>query len=49
MLCANLVKAKSKIGFSKKFADKIYNIQFKINQTNSEISYENLLNFIKQI
>lgn len=49
MLCTNFVNAKNKIGFSKKFADKIYNIQFKINQTNSEISYENLLNFIKQI
>ncbi len=49
MLCANLINAKSKIGFSKNFSDKIYNIQFKINPTNTEISYENLLNFIKQI
>lgn len=44
---ANLVKSPIRIGFSKKNADKYYNVQISDKEDNSEISYKNFLNCLQ--
>jgi hypothetical protein len=44
---SNLVNAKIKIGFTKKGADKYYNLQIANNNNDSEISYNNFINCLK--
>ena len=38
-----------RIGFTKKFADKIYNLQVLNDESNAKISYKNLLNCLKML
>lgn len=44
---SNLVNAKLRIGFSKKGADKYYNLQIANNEVDAEKSYSNFLNCLK--
>ena len=44
---SNLVKAKIRIGFAKKGADKFYNFQISNNDVEAEKSYNNFLNCLK--
>jgi len=44
---SNLVNAKLRIGFSKKGADKYYNLQIANNEAEAEKSYSNFLNCLK--
>lgn len=43
------VNSKFRIGFRKSFADSIYNLQVANNETNSKISYKNLLNCLQML
>lgn len=38
-----------RIGFTKKFADKIYNLQVLNDETNAKLSYKNLLNCLRML
>ena len=44
-----VLSASVSIGFTKSFADKVYNIQIASNETNPKVSYENLLNCLKML
>lgn len=44
-----IAKAGLRIGFTKNFADKIYNLQVLNDETNAKISYKNLLNCLKML
>ncbi|MCH7964941.1 MAG: hypothetical protein IH852_13495 [Bacteroidetes bacterium] len=46
---SGIMNAAVSIGFTKSFADKAYNIQIANSETNSKISYENLLNCLKML
>ncbi len=46
---SGIVNAEMSIGFTKSFADKVYNLQIANSETNSKISYENLLNCLKML
>ncbi len=46
---SGIVSATVSIGFTKIFADKVYNIQIANSETNPKISYENLLNCLKML
>jgi hypothetical protein len=46
---SGIVRATVSIGFTKVFADKVYNIQIANSETNPKISYENLLNCLKML
>jgi hypothetical protein len=46
---SGVIGADVSIGFSKSFADKVYNIQIANSETNPKISYENLLNCLKML
>ena len=44
-----IAQAGLRIGFTKKFADKIYNLQVLNDESNAKISYKNLLNCLKML
>ena len=46
---AIIADAGLRVGFTKKFADKIYNLQVLNDETNAKISYKNLLNCLKML
>jgi len=46
---SGIVNAEMSIGFTKSFADKVYNLQVANSETNPKISYENLLNCLKML
>ncbi len=46
---AGKISAKVRIGFTKRLADKTYNIQISNKETNLKISYKNLLNCLKML
>ena len=46
---SGLISARIRIGFTKKFADRSYNLQISNSETNPKISYENLLSCLKML
>ncbi len=46
---SGIVNAEMSVGFTKSFADKVYNLQIANSETNPKISYENLLNCLKML
>ncbi len=44
-----IVKAEVSIGFKKKFADRVYNLQISSSETNPKISFENLLSCLNML
>ena len=44
-----IADADLRVGFTKKFADKMYNLQVLNDETNAKISYKNLLNCLKML
>lgn len=46
---SGIVSVEISIGFTKNFADKVYNLQIDNSETNPKISYENLLNCLKML